>query len=99
MSKRLQDGRWFDVTTKGQHDCLKRYGQLAQPPTTLGPARVQMGEWAGPGRYMLLSYTQPCPRGCCTDSVFEVRSAADVIADARDEMRELAGVLRTARGG
>lgn len=93
----LQQGRWFDVATKGQHDCLKRYGQLTPPSSPWG-ARVQMGEWKGPGRYMLLQYSQRCPRNCCDDVVNSVLTADEVIEDARNQMRELADILKEARG-
>jgi hypothetical protein len=97
MSRRLQNGRWFDVTTPAQHDCLKRFGQLAPPKPNLWSARVQMGAWVGPGRYMLLSYTQRCPRNCCDDSVHEVLTAEEVVAAVREDMQELANVLKEAR--
>jgi hypothetical protein len=96
VSKRFQDGRWFDVATKEQHDCLKRYGALAPPRQPWG-ARVQIGEWAGPGRYLLLQYHQRCPRNCCDDDVNNVYSAAEVAEAVRDDIRELAGILREAR--
>lgn len=97
MTKRLQRGRWFDVATKEQHECLKRYGTLTVPSMPWG-ARVQIGTWTGPGRYMLLSYTQRCPRNCCDDDVYEVLSADEVVEVVRGEMRELAGILKQAKG-
>jgi hypothetical protein len=98
MSRKIQNGRWFTVETKGQHDCLKAYGKTVKSANSSDHfARVQKGAWAGPGKYMLLSYEQRCPRGCCYDSVYEVLSAADVADDAKDQMRDLAGILKQAR--
>jgi len=93
----FKGGRWFTLATKAEHDTVKRYGRLDRPPGWT-MARVQIGQWNGPGRYLLLSYQQPCPRGCCTDDVCELIPAADVVEAVREEMRELAAVLKVARG-
>ncbi len=98
MSQRLQDGRWFDVKTEAQHTYLKRYGELKPPEPASGSYRVQYGKWSGPGKYLFLTYWQRCPRNCCDDSVGEVLSAQEVIEQTREEMRELAQVLKTAKG-
>lgn len=94
----LTAGRWFTVATKDQHDNLKRYGCLAPPKPNLWAARVQIGTWAGPGRYMVFQYTQRCPRNCCDDDVCKVIPADEVVAQVREEMRELASILKAARG-
>jgi hypothetical protein len=98
MSQPLQDGRWFTVATKEQHDCLKRYGQLTVPPVLPMSARVQIGDWVGPGRYLLLRYSQRCPRNCCDDDVNNVCTVAEVLEAVREQMVELARVRRQARG-
>jgi hypothetical protein len=97
MPAALTSGRWFTLTVAHQHANLKAFGRPTIPKFSGGSARVQRGEWAGPGRYLLLSYTQRCPRNCCDDAVFEVLSAADVAALAREAIRKHADLLRTAR--
>lgn len=97
MSESLTSGRWHTATTPEDHANLKRFGRPS-PPTPIGSsARVQKGTWAGPGRYLVLSYSQPCPRGCCYDSVFEVLSSEDVASQAREVIRENADLLREAK--
>lgn len=97
MSRRVQNGKWFYVATEEQHKSLKRYGKVVPPKPDIWSACVQIGEWVGPGKYMLMSYTQRCPRNCCDDSVFEVLTVNEVIELVRDEMRELAYVLKQAK--
>lgn len=90
-------GQWFTLTTEAEHQTIKKYGRLDRP-SGWTMYRVQKGKWAGPGRYLLLSYEQPCPRGCCTDSVGELIPAAEVVEAIREQMRELAFALKVARG-
>jgi hypothetical protein len=97
VPRELTSGRWFDVTSAEQHANLKRFGQTPPPSPAYSQARVQMGTWTGPGRYFVLSYSQPCPRGCCYDSVYEVLTAEDVARAARETIREYASLLREAR--
>jgi hypothetical protein len=96
MSRRdIKDGKWFNVASKEQHTNLKTCGRLEY--NSFWTSRVQIGEYLGPGRYMVLSYQQRCPRNCCDDSVHEVIPAANVVDMVKDEMRELADLLREAR--
>lgn len=97
MSDKLTSGQWFTLATKDQHDRVKKYGRT-DPPSGWSMARVQKGTWEGPGRYMLLTYQQSCPRGCCMDDVCELIPAADVARLVREEIRELAAVLKQAKG-
>jgi len=92
----LTDGRWFDVANEQQFQNLKRCGRLTYEQ--FWTARVQIGTYEGPGRYLLLSYQQKCPRGCCYDSVYEVLSADDVIKESKEQMREYADLLKQAKG-
>jgi hypothetical protein len=58
---------------------------------------VQHGDFVGPGYYLELTYHQPCPRGCCEDFVRDLIPAKDVIVEVKEEILELAAVLRQAR--
>jgi hypothetical protein len=62
------------------------------------PVHVRKGEWAGQGRYLLLEYSQPCPRGCCRDDVREVLASEEVIREASEVIRNLGVLIREARG-
>lgn len=95
-SKDIKNGKWFDVQNAEQHQNLKRCGSLEYREFFV--SRVQMGTYTGPGRYLVLSYQQRCPRNCCYDSVHEVIAACDVIQTAQEEIRELVDVIKTARG-
>lgn len=95
MRQPLSEGRWFAVQDEEQHKILKQFGQ-PDGHWRLS-ARVQIGTYAGPGYYLVLQYSQPCPRGCCRDSVSEVLSAQDVASQVADQMRDLAGLLKRAR--
>lgn len=97
MSQRLQDGTWFTLLTAEQHAHTKRFGR-PDAKDWLSSARVQIGTWVGPGRYLVLQYTQRCPRNCCNDSVCELIPAAEVLERVRQEMIELANVRLAARG-
>lgn len=59
--------------------------------------RVVKIDWNGPGWYFIYHYSQPCPRGCCHDDVFEAQSASARACEIQDEMRSLADDLREAR--
>lgn len=96
MRQALTDGRWFDVANEKEHANLAACGKLTYDSGNF--ARVQMGKYAGPGRYLLLSYQQRCPRNCCYDSVHEVLSAQEVVEETKEQMRELADLLKRAKG-
>ena len=96
MSQPLTEGRWFDVKNQKEHSSLKRYGKLEG--NELWSARIQRGTYIGPGRYLLLSYEQRCPRNCCDDSVLELLTAQEVVDQCKEQMRELADTLKKAKG-
>lgn len=95
----IRDGRWIKIENKEQHKNVLEYGKLA--PSNLDEQfsryRVQIGKFIGSGWYILLSYNQPCPRGCCRDSVSELIPNNDGILEIKEEMTELANVLKKAR--
>jgi hypothetical protein len=95
MNRKLKNGRWFKVDSEVQHKNLKTCGKLEYD--SFWTSRVQIGTYSGPGWYMVLSYQQKCPRGCCYDSVHEVIPASEVADEVRDEIRELASMLKEAR--
>lgn len=94
MKRSLKDGRWLNVTSPEEHESLKGYGVLK--PKEYGFARVQIGNYNGPGKYMLLQYQQRCPRNCCYDDVNEVLTPEQVVSEAKKEIRELTELLREA---
>lgn len=59
--------------------------------------RVVKVDWDGPGWYFIYHYSQPCPRGCCFDQVFEAQSASDRANEIQSKMRELASNLKEAK--
>ena len=93
----LTEGDWHTVANEQEHQNLKAFGRLKGRPLTHIPADVQLGEYSGPGEYLHLQYSQPCPRGCCRDSVRKVLSAADVTVEVVAEIRNLAQLLAHAR--
>jgi len=81
----ITNGQWKDVATAAEHKAI------------LHGHRVQRGDFTGPGKYLYVRWSQPCPRGCCYDDCGELIPAAEVATEASYEMRELAEILKTAR--
>lgn len=98
MRPSLTDGRWFDVKTELEHRNMVMYGIPNNDIMKRYMSRVQIGTYVGPGRYLLLSYQRKCPRGCCYDDVHEVICAEEVVEDTREKIRELANLLKKAKG-
>lgn len=48
-----------------------------------------LATWAGPGRYLRLTYQERCPRGCCCESVVELIHVDQVEQEARWEIEDL----------
>lgn len=94
MGRDLTSGTWFDIASEQEWKQVVAYGKKTGD---FAPSRVRLGDYEGPGKYMLFRYTQRCPRNCCDDVVFELLSAPAVQREVRDEMRELAEVLKAAR--
>lgn len=88
--KSIKDGRWFNIESAEQHKTLKECGNIVPK---LGFARVQIGTYTSPGRYMLLQYNVRCPRNCCYDNVNEVLTEQQVIDIALKEIIELYEIL------
>lgn len=67
----------FEVKNHNDFDYLKTYGHLDKSEINWSCANIEKGEWRGPGKYALLSYTEK--RGnckCCGyDIVYEVIDA------------------------
>ncbi len=93
----LKKGRWFRVTSEEQHKRLKSHGTLDEKSSWT--ADIQKGKYVGPGLYMVLNYSQRCPRNCCYDSVYEVVPSSEVAEMVKAEMIELAEILKRARNG
>lgn len=95
MSDKLTDVRWVYIVNAKQYETLLAYGDFK--PNMGGFARVQRGDFSGPGRYLELTYSERCPRNCCDDFVRELVSADEVVRLVKEEMRELANVLKEAK--
>lgn len=95
MRQQLTDGRWVYAQTEQQFNNLRRCGKLTHD--SMSAASVQKGTFVGPGRYLLLEYEERCPRNCCELGVFELLSAQEVIEETKEQMREFAELLKTAR--
>jgi hypothetical protein len=59
--------------------------------------RVHKVYWTVPGWYYIKTYTQRCPRNCCDDNVIKITHASDRVKEVKEEIRELADELRTAK--
>lgn len=96
---KLNEGTWHNITSEAEYMNVRRWGKTKPTKSDMYSAfRVQKGKYAGPGRYLQLRYEQPCPRGCCYDSVGELLTAAEVIEQVKEEMRDLTYVLKRAKG-
>lgn len=60
-------------------------------------ATVYRIDFDDPGWYLVSRGSQPCPRGCCYDSVFRAKPAHAVAYELKCEIEELAGRLSEAR--
>lgn len=94
MNRSIKSGHWFNVTSPEEHTNLKGYGSLT--PKEYGFARVQIGNYSGPGRYMLLQYNQRCPRNCCYDDVNELLTPEEVASEAKKEIIKFTEILKEA---
>ena len=80
----IQSGKWVTIISESHFEALLQ-------------GRVNKGEYNGNGNYLLLKYQQRCPKNCCYDDVVELISAKDVIYQVKEEIVDLAQILRTAR--
>ncbi len=55
--------------------------------------RVGKGTYSGQGRYGLLRYSQPCPRGCCHDNVNELLARHEIESEIEREYKKLNDLL------
>jgi hypothetical protein len=94
MGRDLTRGTWFDIASEQEWKQVVAYGKKTGD---FAASRVRLGDYEGPGKYMLFRYTQRCPRNCCDDTVYELLSASAVQRVVREEIQELAGVLKEAR--
>jgi hypothetical protein len=60
-------------------------------------ANVYKIDFDGPGWYLVSRGSQPCPRGCCYDTVFLAQPAHSVAYELREKVDGLAGRLKEAR--
>lgn len=82
------------------HKALKKFEteeQLREEASKPYFSRVQIINWDGPGWYYIFRYSQPCPRGCCYDSVFEAVHASKQAKELASEIKDLASELKRAR--
>jgi hypothetical protein len=92
----IQKGQWFELETEDELKMLIKYGQLKKD--SWGEARVQKCcDWNGPGKYYLLQYSQPCPRGCCSDAVNEVLTAEAATYEMSEALEGVAELIRAGR--
>lgn len=77
-------------------DCLE-FEDKSQIVERAKNSRVIDINWSGPGWYYIFRYSQPCPRGCCRDSVYKAISSAEWCKDLAEEIKDLSSQLREAR--
>lgn len=81
------NGKWQKFNTKSEINLAAKQSQC----------RVRIVNWTSPGWYFITNYSQKCPRGCCYDDVIEFTHSTDRIYEIKEEMRNLADLLRSAR--
>jgi hypothetical protein len=50
--------------------------------------------WNGAGYYAKFLYAEPCPRGCCSDSVVELMPLTEYMAKLKTHVKEQIDSLR-----
>lgn len=83
-TRNIKSGKWVNI------DDLVAFSKFHN-------GRFNYGNYRGPDRYYILEYQQQCPRGCCYDDVVEILSSYEVIQEVKEEMLELAEILRNAK--
>jgi len=83
-----------DVQMKMKFETEDQLKELASKPYF---CRVQIINWDGPGWYYIFRYSQPCPRGCCRDSVFEAITAKQFVQNVSEEINDLKRQLSEAK--
>lgn len=87
----IQNGRWHEVKNEEEFKNLIKYGHVN--PDGRWDAQIRLGTYDGPKKYYVLSYSQPCPRGCCTDSVYEAINREQVEYEVEREIEDLKEIL------
>jgi hypothetical protein len=67
--RNVLSGGWFAVKTEKQFKTLLSHGDINKEEGYEG--RYSKGTWYGPGPYYVISYSRPCGRSCCEDTVYE----------------------------
>lgn len=59
--------------------------------------RIKIGKFIGPDYYVVLQYSKPCPRGCCSDHVFEILTKEEYIRELKDKIKTYCDALKEIR--
>ena len=88
--RNILDGTWVEIEGSDQFRQRLKYGLAS---SQFSPARVQKGTYTGPKWYYLLTYTQSCPRGCCSDDVHELMPLDEVLAEIQEIQNNLDQII------
>lgn len=94
--KILENGKWFKVENEKQHTNLKLYKTL-ECDESYFRSDIQIGDYKGAGWYLVVSYQQKCPRGCCYDTVCKTIPANEVVEMIEEEIEKLTGILESVK--
>jgi hypothetical protein len=87
MRPLLSEGNWLEINSEDEYTKYLKNGYSDHW------ARVQCGNYTGNGRYLMLEYYQPCPKGCCEDFVREIIPEDDVKTEVRSLIADLETLL------
>jgi len=87
MERNILEGVWVEIIDE---EDFKSYFR---------DIRVQRGKYLGPGKYLKLYYEQPCPRGCCYDTVIELLSSEEAKKEVLESLEEHLFLLEPLFGG
>lgn len=91
----IKRGYWVNIDNEEQFNKILAYGKTGSSDYH---ARVQKGDFRGQGKYKVLEYTQPCPRGCCRDFVRELITYSDFVYECKQEISELIDEIESSAG-
>jgi hypothetical protein len=87
MSSDLLSGRWHEVASEDEFNNLLTYATThPDERDKCDRGVVSKGTYDGPGKYLVMSYSQPCPKGCCHDWGYQALSQLDVRIEAREQV-------------
>ena len=91
--RNLAEGLWFNIRDEADFMTVGRHGSRSEKSYR---ADVRLGEFCGPGWYLLVSYANRSQRHGL-ETFHEMLPAEAVVSECRSQISDLAYILKSAR--